>query len=68
MLNLYTFTASSFPPLGVLFSAHGVVSAIAQLVGALLFNSVYQATLSLFPGLVFLLCALLVLIPLLLLR
>lgn len=52
---------------GVLFSAHGVVSAIAQLVGALLFNSVYQATLSLFPGLVFILCALLVLIPLLLL-
>ena len=48
----------------ILFSAYGVVAAIMQLVGAALFNAVYQATLGLaFQGLVFILCAVLMLIP-----
>ena len=52
-----------------MFSAYNMVSAVTQLVGAVLFNSVYQATLGLtFQGSVFILCAVLVLIPLALVR
>lgn len=41
-----------------------MVIALTQLVGAVVFNSVYQATLGLtFQGFVFILCAALVLIP-----
>ena len=54
--------------LGALFSAFGVVTAFTQLVGAVLFNSVYQATLGIFEGLVFILCAVLVIIPFVLIR
>jgi len=49
---------------GALFSAYNMVTAVTQLVGAVLFNLVYQATLGLtFQGSVFILCAALVLIP-----
>jgi len=49
---------------GALFSAYNMVIALTQLVGAVVFNSVYQATLGLtFQGFVFILCAALVLIP-----
>lgn len=49
---------------GAMFSAYEMVIALMQLIGAVLFNTVYQATLSLsFQGLVFLLCAVLILIP-----
>ncbi|XP_078357667.1 proton-coupled folate transporter-like [Oculina patagonica] len=49
---------------GALFSAFNMVSTVMQLVGAVLFNTVYQATLGLtFQGSVFILCAVLVLIP-----
>lgn len=54
---------------GTLFSAYNMVAFVAQLVGAVLLNSVYQATLGLaFQGYVFILCALLVLIPFALVR
>ena len=46
-----------------------MVTAVTQLVGAVLFNLVYQATLGLaFQGSVFILCAALVLIPFVLVR
>ena len=46
-----------------------MVNAVTQLVGAVLFNLVYQATLGLtFQGSVFILCAALVLIPFALVR
>ena len=52
-----------FYPIGSLFSVYGVVTAIMQLVGAAIFNNVYQATLGLtFPGLVFVIRAGLVII------
>ena len=56
---------------GALFSAYNMVNAVMQLVGAVLFNLVYQATLGLpvtFHGSVFILCGVLVLIPFALVR
>ena len=54
---------------GALFSAYLMVLAVTQLVGAVLFNTVYQATLALtFQGYVFILCAVMVLIPFTLVR
>lgn len=54
---------------GAMFSAYEMVIALMQLVGAVLFNTVYQATLALkFQGLVFILCAVLILIPFVLVR
>ena len=52
-----------------MFSAYNMVTAVTQLVGVVLFNLVYQATLGLtFQGSVFILCAALVLIPFALVR
>lgn len=51
---------------GALFSAYNMVISVTQLVGAVVFNLVYQATLALpviFQGSVFILCGALVLIP-----
>ena len=54
---------------GALFSAFNMVRSVMQLVGAVVFNTVYQATLGLtFQGSVFILCAVLVLIPFALVR
>lgn len=65
---LPVFSCSVHVP-GAMFSAYEMVIALMQLIGAVLFNTVYQATLSLsFQGLVFLLCAVLILIPFVLVR
>ena len=53
---------------GSLFSAYYMITAAMQLAGAALFNTVYQVTLGTFHGLVFILCAVLVLIPFTLVR
>ena len=54
---------------GALFSAYSMVNTVTQLVGAVLFNLVYQATLGLtLQGSVFILCTALVLIPFALIR
>lgn len=54
-----------------MFSAYNMVISVTQLVGAVVFNLVYQATLALpvtFQGSVFILCGALVLIPFALVR
>ena len=69
LFDTYQFFSCSVRVPGAMFSAYEMVIALMQLIGAVLFNTVYQATLSLsFQGLVFLLCAVLILIPFVLVR